>query len=57
LPVFAYEYPLSSTSIRAAYMLGSRNDEITTEFLARYKHFLPMPKTGPRISVHRESRS
>ncbi len=51
LPVFAYEYPLSSTSIRAAYMLGSRNDEITTEFLARYKHSLPMPKTGPHVAV------
>jgi hypothetical protein len=51
LPIFAYEYPLSSTSIRAAYMLGSRNDEITTEFLARYKHSLPMPKTGPHVAV------
>jgi len=51
VPIFAYEYPLSSTSIRAAYMLGSRNDEITTEFLARYKHSLPMPKTGPHVAV------
>ena len=51
LPIFAYEYPLSSTSIRAAYMLGNRNDEITTEFLARYKHSLPMPKTGPHVAV------
>ncbi len=51
LPAFAFEYPLSTTSIRAAYMLGSRNDSITTEFLARYKHSLPMPKTGPHVAV------
>jgi hypothetical protein len=49
LPAFAFEYPLSSTSIRAAYMLGSRNDDITSEFLARYKHSLPMPQTGPHV--------
>jgi hypothetical protein len=51
LPAFAFEYPLSSTSVRAAYMLGSRNDDITTEFLARYKHSLPMPKSGPHLAV------
>lgn len=51
LPAFAYEYPLSSTSIRAAYMLGSRNDGITAQFLARYKHSLPMPKAGPHVAV------
>lgn len=51
LPAFAFEYPLSSTSVRAAYMLGSRNDDITTEFLARYKHSLPMPKSGPHVAV------
>jgi hypothetical protein len=51
LPAFAFEYPLSSTSVRAAYMLGSRNDDITTEFLARYKHSLPIPKSGPHVAV------
>lgn len=51
LPAFAFEVPLSSTSIRDAYMLGSRNDSITTDFLARYKHSLPMPKTGPYVAA------
>jgi hypothetical protein len=35
LPVFAYEYPLSSTSIRDAYILGNRKDEHTAEFFAQ----------------------
>jgi hypothetical protein len=50
-PVCAYEYPLSSTSLRDAYMLGNRKDEHTAEFLALYTQFLPMPQTGPHVSV------
>jgi hypothetical protein len=51
LPALAYEYPLSSGSLRDAYMLGNRKDEHTAEFLARYSQFLPMPQTGPHVSV------
>jgi hypothetical protein len=51
LPAIAYEYPLSSTSLRDAYMLGNRKDEHTAEFLALYTQFLPTPQTGPHVSV------
>jgi hypothetical protein len=51
LPVVAYEYPLSSTSIRDAYFLGKHNDERTAVFLARYWQSLPMPKTGPHVAL------
>jgi hypothetical protein len=51
LPAFAYEYPLSSTSLRDAYMLGNRKDEHTVEFLAQYQRELPMPETGPHVAT------
>jgi hypothetical protein len=51
LPVVAYEYPLSSTSIRDAYFLGKHNDERTAVFLARYWQSLPKPKTGPHVAL------
>jgi hypothetical protein len=46
----AYEQHLSSTAIRDAYFLGQDNDHRTTEFLAKYVHQLPVPKTGPQIA-------
>lgn len=51
LPVVAYEYPLSSTSIRDAYFLGKHSDERTGAFLARYWQSLPLPKTGPHVAL------
>jgi hypothetical protein len=51
LPVVAYEYPLSSTSIRDAYFLGKNSDERTSAFMARYWQSLPMPKTGPHVAL------
>lgn len=51
LPVLAYQYPLSSTDIRNAYMLGNRKDFVTTDFLAHYKHELPMPESGPHVAT------
>ncbi|MFZ0583120.1 MAG: hypothetical protein WAN72_25100 [Candidatus Acidiferrales bacterium] len=51
LPALAYQYPLSSTDIRSAYLLGSRNDFVTTDFLAQYKHELPMPQSGPHVAT------
>ena len=51
LPAFAFDDPLSSTSIRDAYMLGNRRDFKTAEFFARYKHLLPAPETGPHVAA------
>ena len=51
LPVFAFDDPLSSTTIRDAYMLGNRKDFKTAEFFARYKHFLPAPESGPHVAA------
>src|SRR5271169_2407504 len=51
LPIFALEYPLSSTSIRNAYFLGKGNDDSLARFLLRYSHALPMPKSGPHVAV------
>jgi hypothetical protein len=50
-PALAYQYPLSSTEIRSAYMLGNRKDSVTTDFLAKYKHDLPMPDSGPHVAT------
>jgi hypothetical protein len=51
VPVFAaYVYPLSSTDIRDAYFIGHRNDEITSDFLAKYTRHLDKPSSGPYIS-------
>ncbi len=46
----AYVYPLSSTDIRDAYFIGHRNDEITSEFLAKYSRHFDKPSRGAYIS-------
>ena len=51
LPAFAFDDPLTSTTIRDAYMLGNRKDFKTAEFFARYKHLLPAPETGPHVAA------
>jgi hypothetical protein len=50
-PAFAFDDPLTSTTIRDAYMLGNRKDFKTAEFFTRYKHFLPAPDTGPHVAA------
>ena len=45
-PALAFEYPLSSTSIREAYFLGAHTDAKLDEFIQRYTANPPMPKTG-----------
>ena len=47
----AYERHLDSESIREAFFLGQRRDEATDHFLASYRHYFPLPKTGPYISL------
>ena len=46
VPALAYQYPLSTTDIRSAYMLGNRNDDVTTDFLAQYRRELPCLKVA-----------
>jgi hypothetical protein len=45
---FALDTPLSDEAIREAYFLGQRHD---ASFLVDYVKALPLPKTGPHISV------
>ena len=50
IPALAYQYPLSSTDIRSAYMLGTRKDSVTSEFFAAYRHNFPAPEAGPHVA-------
>jgi hypothetical protein len=51
LPALAYQYPLSSSDIRNAYLLGYAKDLNTTNFFAQYVRRLPMPETGPHVAM------
>lgn len=51
LPALAYQYPLSSSDIRNAYLLGYAKDFNTTNFFAQYTRQLPMPETGPHVAT------
>ncbi len=50
LPALAYQYPLSSSDIRNAYLLGYAKDQNTTSFFAPYVRAFPMPETGPHVA-------
>jgi len=50
LPALALQYPLSSSDIRNAYLLGYAKDLNTTNFFAPYVRELPMPETGPHVA-------
>src|SRR6202007_1481826 len=50
LPALAYQYPLSSSDIRSAYLLGYAKDQNTTSFFAGYEIRFPMPETGPHVA-------
>lgn len=45
----AYVQPLDSESIREAYFLGQRKDEVARSFLSRYVQSFPIPRAGPHI--------
>jgi hypothetical protein len=49
-PALAYRYPLSSSDVREAYLLGIRNDSVTAAFFAKYRHDLRQPRSGPWVS-------
>jgi hypothetical protein len=51
LPALAYRYPLSSSDIRNAYLLGHAKDLSTTNFFAPYARQFPMPESGPHIAT------
>ena len=53
LPALAFEYPLSSTSIRDAYFLGAENDAKTADFLAKYTNVPPAQRTGATVTMIR----
>jgi hypothetical protein len=53
LPAPAYDYPLTSTAIRDAYFLGTRQGGLGTEFLADYRHTIPTLRVEEFISFAR----
>ena len=53
LPAPAYDYPLTSTAIRDAYFLGTRQGGLGTEFLADYRHAIPSLRVEEFISFAR----
>lgn len=53
MPAFAYEFPLSSETIRDAYILGKGSDSAGADFLAEYTHTLPELKIGTYTSIVR----
>jgi len=50
LPSLAYQYPLSSTDVRNAYLTGTRKDWVTNDFLSQYRQALAAPATGPHVA-------
>ena len=50
-PASAFEYPLSGTAIREAFLTGNANNDRTTEFFLKYAHSLPAPETGPHVAI------
>jgi hypothetical protein len=50
-PVAAYDYPLSSESIRQAYFLGSGDPDKRTLFFEKYTKRYPIPKSGVYLGL------
>jgi hypothetical protein len=51
LPALAYQYPLSDSDIRNAYLLGYAKDLNTANFFALYARQFPAPVTGPHVAT------
>lgn len=49
-PLSAYVQPLDSESIREAYFLGQRRDDVTAKFLSQYVQSFPVPQKGAHIA-------
>ena len=50
-PLWAFDTPLSDTSVRQAYFLGQRHDETLDRFLMKYTLSQPKPQAGPHIQA------
>lgn len=50
-PLVAFGYPLSSEAIREAYFLAAGDQSKRLEFLEKYRHRMPTPKSGPDVSL------
>ncbi len=50
-PALAYQYPLSSSDIRNAYLLGYAKDLNTANFFAPYVRQFPILESGPYIAT------
>jgi hypothetical protein len=50
-PALAYQYPLSTSDIRNAYLLGYAKDLSTANFFAPYARQFPVPESGPYIAT------
>jgi hypothetical protein len=50
VPASAFQTPLSDESIREAYFLGQRHDDMFARFLDSYTQHLSPPKAGPYVS-------
>jgi|SRR5271156_6623321 hypothetical protein len=51
LPALAYQYLLSASDIRNAYLLGYAKDLNTTNFFAQYAREFPAPDSGPHVAT------
>jgi hypothetical protein len=51
LPALAFDYPLSSTSIRDAYFVGKRHNSTTRGSFKQYTHFLPAGDSPARVQA------
>jgi hypothetical protein len=51
VPALAFEYPLSDTSIREAFLTGNANNDETTQLFLKYAHSLPAPESGPYVAM------
>ena len=49
-PAIAYDYPLSSSAIRAAYFLGSGDPNKRIEYFEKYVKRYPVPKSGQYVA-------
>jgi hypothetical protein len=49
LPVSAFDYPLSDTAIRSAFMTGSNGSDDARDLFADYRHEFSAPNSGPYV--------
>jgi len=51
IPTLAFEYPLSDTAIREAFLTGNANNDEAAQLFLKYAHSLPAPESGPYVST------